>query len=169
MIIISDTNIFVDLCNIGLLDSFFLLDEDFRTTKHIMMEIVQSEQQEKIFPYTANGKLLVKSFDLPELILLSEYKSECSSRLSESDVSVIFYGKQTGGVIMTGDNRLRKKAESEGLEVHGILYIILRLFQSSIITSETANYALTKLTETNPWLPKSEIDKIIQTILIEKK
>lgn len=94
MIIISDTNIFVDLCNIGLLDSFFMLDEDFRTTKHIMLEISKQEQRQQIFPYAESGKLFVKSFDLQELIAMIDYKEECSSRLSESDVSVIFMARR---------------------------------------------------------------------------
>lgn len=141
-----------------------MLDEDFRTTKHIMLEISKQEQRQQIFHYTESGKLFVKSFDLQELIAMIDYKEECSSRLSESDVSVIFYGKETKGVILTGDNRLRKKAESENLEVHGIIYIIKRLHSCGIISSETAIDALNNLTKNNKWLPKSEIEKLKQEL-----
>ncbi|MCR5453748.1 MAG: hypothetical protein K6F33_02020 [Bacteroidales bacterium] len=163
-IIISDTNVFIDLCEVGLLESFFSLDEEIHTVKQVVFELIDKAQSEYVAKFVEEKKLHVKSFSLAELMELNNFSEQCSNRLSEPDVAVIFYGKQTGGIILSGDRRLRSKAESIGLEVHGVLYIIYRLYTDGIITAKKAIESLENLKASNNRLPKSDIERLIAQI-----
>lgn len=163
-IIISDTNIFVDLYNTELLDYLFSLTEEIHTVKQVLFELIDKKQSESLAKFISDGKLFIKSFDFTELAELYEFSTHCSNRLSEPDIAVVFYGHQTNGVILSGDRRLRSKAESIGIEVHGILYVVKRLVTDGIITVKIAINALEKLINSNPRLPKSDIDQLIDDL-----
>ena len=67
-VIINDTNIFIDLCNVSLIDHFFQLPFEFHTVDFVINEINKNEQMDKVEPYITNNKLFVKQFDGNEVI-----------------------------------------------------------------------------------------------------
>ena len=64
-VIINDTNIFIDLCNVSLIDHFFQLPFEFHTVDFVINEINKNEQMDKVEPYITNKKLFVKQFAPP--------------------------------------------------------------------------------------------------------
>ena len=66
-------------------------------------------------------------------------------------------------MILTGDNRLRKEAQRQGFEVHGILWVFEQLLENQLIEAQSAIELLRNLMNINLWLPMGECE-----ILIEK-
>ena len=66
-IVISDTNILLDLLSLNMLDDFFSLPCDISTTDFVIDEIVQQAQQKIIDSFIKSKKLDVVQFNPSEL------------------------------------------------------------------------------------------------------
>ena len=62
-ILVNDTNIFLDLISIGLLDASFELPIKFHTVDYVIEEIINEEQNAEVAALIKEGKLYVKEFD----------------------------------------------------------------------------------------------------------
>ena len=62
-IVVNDTNIFLDLISIGLLDASFELPIKFHTVEYVIEEIINEEQNAEVAALIKEGKLYVKEFD----------------------------------------------------------------------------------------------------------
>ena len=71
-IVVNDTNIFLDLISIGLLDASFELPIKFHTVDYVIEEIINEEQNAEVAALIKEGKLYVKEFDETEIIDLYE-------------------------------------------------------------------------------------------------
>ena len=67
--------------------------------------------------------------------------------------------QKTKPLYLPGDNILRKYAESNQIEVHGILWVLDELINEEQISEKIAYLKLTQLMETNSRLPKNECEK----------
>jgi predicted nucleic acid-binding protein len=65
-------------------------------------------------------------------------------------------------MILTGDNRLRKEAQRQGFEVHGILWVFEQLVNIEVLSPLIASEKLRELMSINFWLPVGECDKLIE-------
>jgi rRNA-processing protein FCF1 len=159
-IAINDANLFIDLHEIALTEKFFQLPFSFHTTQLILSEL-ESEQSEKLQPFVSAEILVVKHLNREEIESLDSLTTQ-SKKLSRQDLSIYFYARQIGEncLILTGDNRLRKEAERQGIEVHGILWVFKQMIASQILTNQMAIDKLTELERVNFWLPKEECHKM---------
>ncbi len=64
----SDTNIFIDLIEVGLLEEFFQLPWDIYTTDFVLNELKNVHQKKVIEDYSARTILSVKRYNAEELI-----------------------------------------------------------------------------------------------------
>ena len=69
---------------------------------------------------------------------------------------------QSNYVLLTGDGELRKVALTEGVEVHGTIYIIAEMVEHHILTELQGAMKLECLLNSNPRLPKSIINRLIE-------
>lgn len=157
-IVVSDTNIFIDLFSVGLLNEFFALDIDVHTTDFVVNELVVAEQRNAVLSFK---KLKVKRFDSKEIARLFTFYSEKHSQTNVSlpDCSVLMYAEENGYALLTGDGKLRKVAISEGTEVRGVLYIFGKLVEDGLLTPKKACEKLQLLRKLNGRLPSKEIEK----------
>lgn len=161
-IVVSDTNIFIDLISVNLLDGFFGLPWEIHTTDMVIDELIRSEQHEAIKCFRQNGYLKVKSFNGEELLQIVKMKTERpTSNASIQDCSVWKLAKDLDCALLTGDNKLRKVVQKDNIEVHGILYLFDKMLEYKIMDNETAINKLQTLFSINSRLPKEEIDKRI--------
>lgn len=125
-LIVSDTNIFIDLINGNLLEEFFNLPYKISTNILVLNEITDKKEFETLSPYITDKKLDVHEIDATEMSSIFDLKnaSTTSSKLSLQDCSVWLYAKNTNARLLTGDFRLRKAAEKDGIKVSGILYVL---------------------------------------------
>lgn len=165
-IVVSDTNVFIDLISVNLLDGFFSLPWEIHTTDMVMKELKDSHQKEAVETFRQQGYLRVKEFDSEELLELSDMRNQAilSSNASIQDCSVWKLTKNLGCPLLTGDNRLRKVVQKDKIEVHGILYLFDKMLEHNIIDCEAAITKLQSLFSMNTRLPKDEIDKRLELL-----
>lgn len=161
-IVVNDTNIFIDLHSIGLLEQFFELPIKVHTVDFIVNELINSEQSKAIRQFIDNGKLIVRSFEAAELLEIIKLQNNAGGNVSIPDCAVWYYAKKYNFTLLTGDGQLRKKAIESNVSVKGIIYIFDQLVECNIISQ---NFAATKLQELithNSRLPKSIIQERIE-------
>ena len=159
-IAINDANLFIDLYEVQLTDTFFGLPLVFHTTQLILNEL-EDEQVAQLQPYIQNGSLYVRHLSREEIESLDALTPH-SRKLSRQDLSVYFYAREIGEcMILTGDNRLRKEAQRQGFEVHGILWVLEQMVIEALLTPNDAVTALQNLMLVNAWLPVRECGELI--------
>ena len=160
-IVVNDTNVFIDLLDVGLLDKFFLLPWEIHTTDFVMWELLREGQKETVEAYKHDGKLHVAEFDFDELMVINSLHKRFkeSTNVSVPDCSVWYYAKQNNYTLLTGDRKLRNSAMNDGVEVRGIIHVFDELVETGTIPSDIAAEKLALLKELNPRLPQTEIEK----------
>lgn len=163
-VIVSDTNMFIDLVEVGLLDPFFALPWKIHTTDMVLYELKDKKQKEMVVEYQDKGFLHVKRYESNEMLRLARFHSMSrqSARVSIQDCSVWLYAKDSGYVLLTGDGRLKSAAAKSGVVVHGILYVIDQLVEGQLLSKDDAAGKLNMLMLLNPRLPMSEMEKRVK-------
>lgn len=159
-LIVSDTNIFIDLITINVLDKLFLLPCDIFTTDFVVNEIKWPLQRAEIDKHIITKELKTVSFGFDELVKISGLLSNGST--SMTDCSVWYLAKKTGGRLLTGDGKLKRTAENDSVKVSGILYIFDNLVEYNIVDKASAATLLQQLMTVNSRLPKQEFEKRIE-------
>lgn len=86
-VVVNDTNIFIDLHSIRLLDQFFELPITVHTVDFVINELTDEVQFKAINKYIENGKLRVQSFEADELLEIIELQSKAGGNVSIPDYS----------------------------------------------------------------------------------
>ena len=160
-IAINDANLFIDLFEIDLIDSFFLLNLEFHTTSLIISEL-DPDQQRYIQKFVEIGKLKIREISITDIETFKDLPVQ-TRKLSINDLSIYFYALELKEcIILTGDNRLRKEAEKIGFEVHGVLWVFEEIVNRNILEKQIAVQKLEELMKVNLWLPVKECEKLIE-------
>ena len=93
-LVISDTNILLDLISVDMLEDFFSLPCDFSTTDFVISEIIQPTQIKAIEKYTKSKKLDVVSFSFEEILEINDIHTTNTNNASITDCSVWYYAKK---------------------------------------------------------------------------
>lgn len=162
-IVVNDTNVFIDLYEVGLLEEFFTLPWEVHTTDFVMLELQREGQHETVAKYKDGKRLVVPVLEAEEMLEIGYLYQQNQNRtnLSLTDCSVLFYAMINNYILLTGDRKLRKASVFDGVEVHGVIYVFDQLVELDIISRQVAVDKLQKLYNLNPRLPKEEIDKRI--------
>ena len=162
-IVVNDTNVFIDLYEVGLLEEFFSLPWEVHTTDFVMLELQREGQHETVARYKTDKRLVVPVLEAKEMMEIGNLYQQNQNRtnLSLTDCSVWYYAKANNYILLTGDRKLRTITVFDGVEVHGVIYVFDRLVEFDIISPQVAVDKLLKLYSLNSRLPKEEIDKRI--------
>nr|QTC34674.1 hypothetical protein IL210_00032 [uncultured bacterium]QTC34805.1 hypothetical protein IL214_00029 [uncultured bacterium] len=156
-ILVNDTNIFIDLHSVGLLEEMCRLPYEIHTVDFVVAEIVDADQRRIFDELVARRGIFVDGFTADEVIEIVEEHSAVSGNLSIPDCSVCYFARKHNVPMLTGDRRLRRYAEEQSIEVHGILFIFDELVRHNIIPTSMAADRLEELFAINARLPKAEI------------
>ena len=159
-VVVNDTNVFIDLYSIDLLEEFFSLPWEVHTTELVMLELVRRWQNEEVSQYKTKGQLHIPLFSEREVRIIGEMKIkyENTTNVSLADCSVWYYARKNNYILLTGDRKLRGISSLDGVEVHGILFIFDKMVEHKALTPAIAADKLTLLYSINPRLPKTEVD-----------
>ena len=162
-IVVNDTNVFIDLYEVGLLDEFFSLPWEVHTTDFVMYELLREGQHETVAKYKADKRLVIPVFEGKEMSEIANMYQQSMEKtnLSLADCSVWYYAKMNNYILLTGDRKLRTASILDGVEVHGVIYVFDTLVELEIIPRQVAVEKLQQLYSMNPRLPKEEIEKRI--------
>ena len=164
-IVVNDTNIFIDLYSVELLEELFSLPWEIHTTNFVMLELLREGQLAAVEQYKDTGRLHIPVFEQKELIEIGEMYQRYygkKTNVSFTDCSVWYYAKANHYTLLTGDRKLRNASQLDGVEVHGIIHVFDNLVASGIIERRTAAEKLRELYSLNPRLPKDEIEKRLE-------
>ena len=114
VIVVSDTNIFIDLRNVELLECFFQLPFEIHTTDFVEFELKKGLIKEEILKYKNQNKLHIKKFNSTEIKEVTKLNSQ-HHKLSYTDCSVWYYAKENNYILLTGDWCLRKIVKSDDI------------------------------------------------------
>lgn len=161
-IVVNDTNVFIDLLNLGLLEHFFSLSWEIHTTDLVMHELLRDGQKAAVEAFNVLGKLTIAEFNQAELGEIIKLKNRnAKTNVSITDCSVWYYAKVNNYALLTGDRKLKISSAKDGVEVHGIIYVFDALVEETVISKEHAANKLKELRNNNPRLPQDEIEKRI--------
>lgn len=160
-IVVSDTNIFIDLISVGLLEKTLDLPIRVHTVEYVINEIVDAGQKAEIEAAVLSGRLVVKDFDEKEFKNVLKMLLVRRNNVSFTDCSVWYYAKKNNYRLLTGDGKLRRCAIADGVQVSGILYVTDMLVDYGLIKQANMLTILERLKSINSRLPVTEINKRI--------
>ncbi|WP_085630277.1 nucleotide-binding protein [Pseudomonas sp. R16(2017)] len=152
LIYISDTNIWIDFRNAGLLEQMFRLPFTLCCTDFVMYELEDFSHDELL-----GRGLIVESFDEAGINRLSGLKI-AHNNSSLADVSCYLLAQETGRPLLTGDGKLRRQAQRDGLQVYGALWLLDSMVEHQVIEETEAANALAHMLERGARLPVGECE-----------
>lgn len=137
MLLISDSNIFIDMIVGELLGPMFQLPETF-AVPDVLYEEELSEQHSELLDLGL-VRLGLKGEGVEEAIQLGVI---CTGRdaPSHNDLIALMLAKQEKTPLLTGDRRLRKLAEEryDSIEIRGTIWLVHRLVEEGLIAPAEA-------------------------------
>lgn len=156
-IYISDTNIWIDFRNAGLLDALFDLPFQLCCTDFVLSELQDFDPQALL-----KRGLVVHGLDESATARLFGLLVEHNNS-SLADVSCYLLAQETGHPLLTGDGRLRKQATQDGLQVYGALWLLDQLVAYKAIAPESAARGLQGMLDSGARLPGTECQVRLRT------
>lgn len=147
---ISDTNIWIDFRNAGLLDALFDLPFELCSTDFVLNELEDFDPAALV----AQG-LVVHALDWTATARLFELM-EAHNNSSLADVSCYLLAQDTGYPLLTGDGRLRKQASQDGIQVYGVLWLLDQLVGCRVTSGPVAAEGLKAMLSRGARLPHAE-------------
>lgn len=159
----NDTNIFIDLISVDLLDDFFHLPIGIHTTDFVLNELTDENQSDAVQRHVSLKHLTVKRYSGTEVAEIVSFQATCHNNVSIADCSVWLYAKHNGYTLLTGDAKLRSSAQKSGVTVCGILRVFDMLVEEfGIISPNAGADRLELLYKINNRLPSREIESRIR-------
>jgi len=150
LLLITDTNIWIDLDHGRLLDDVFKLPyricaPDFAREEIKSVNVNLLIQKGLVFQ-SLEGDLVAELFSL----------SRNNRRLAIADLAAYLLAKEHRATLVTGDSRLVKISMQDGIDVHGLLWLMDEIVRLTIISPSRAAEALKEILNQNARLPQIE-------------
>lgn len=135
-IVVTDTNVFIDLIQSNTIDAFFECPLDIYTTDLVIYEINTPNQRECLDKYILSERLKVMELSETEIAEAFALKTECNLKRI-TDKSVLLKAIQMQACLLTGDGDLRKEGKRAGLEVRGTLWVFREIWSEGLLDPTT--------------------------------
>ena len=152
-IYIHDACVLLDLIEGDLLDLWFQLGFETRTTHLVYQEILEEEQFSLLQTYVDADKLILESIDESDLPALNAQAKEW--KVSLQDVSVAHLAKGMVVFCFPVIKATDKSAEA-GIEVKGILWVLDMIVERKLLIPQRALNALEAILEAGGRIPSEE-------------
>lgn len=160
-LVVTDTNVFIDLMSVDALEAFFALGLEVHTTGFVTNEL-NREQSALLLPYVGSGRLSLDRFTEDDIRAIDMMATR--NQLHFTDRSVIRLAETLKAMILSGDGRLWKECKARRLEVHGTIWVVEQIWTKRLIRPVTCIERLDALKKINSRLPKDKIDALIERI-----
>ena len=136
-VLVSDTSVLIDLERGSLLQAAFRLPCTFAVPDLLYRQELGNHGGASLL---ALG-LTVEVLDGNEVALALDYRRRRRS-LSLPDGFSLALAKARAWILLTGDGGLRQLAREEGVECHGVLWLLDRMFEKAILPGDELSAAL---------------------------
>lgn len=152
--LVSDTSVIIDLDRGDLLDAAFQIDDTLVVPDLLFVRELDVDFGDRL---RALG-IIVETLDSAEVTRAAQL-GRAEQRLSVADAFAFALAQGRQWTLLTGDGVLRAIAETEGLRVHGVLWLIDRIEALGICKLPTLHGCLTKIAaHPRCRLPRHEVD-----------
>ena len=162
-IIITDTNVFIDLIKSGALDFFFQCPFEVCTTDLVLEEIKPPEQRALIDKHVTTNRLRVLQLSAEDIFAAIQLPTQ-SNLKRITDKSVLLKAIQMQACLLSGDGDLHKEGQRAGLEVRGSLWVIREIWLAGLSNVKDLLFMLDELSR-NTRLPVVAIEELRKEIL----
>jgi len=153
LVLITDTNIWIDLDNGGILVDVFRLPYQFLTPDIAAREFIKPRWQTlQALGFVFQELLADQVIELAQLRLSHR-------NLSAIDLASFLLAKSLHATLLTGDSRLFELAISNDVSVHGVLWLLDEMVRLWVLVPERAAVALQKMLDMGARLPSDECRK----------
>jgi hypothetical protein len=149
-ILITDTNIWIDLENGDILVDVFHLPYQFFTTDFALGELIEPGWE-----ILQNLGLQTRALE-PESVIELAQLSQTHRYLSTVDLAALLLAKAIGATLITGDRHLNEFAKTNNQPVHGVIWILDEMVSHQILTTTRAATALRAMLDHGARLPNAE-------------
>lgn len=158
--LISDANIIMDMNTGGLLRLMFRFDATFAVPDVLYEEELRTDHPELL---RLGLKLLELRGDTVAYAgrLVEKYRSLGASI---NDLVALALASQEKCPLLTGDGRLRTAGQTEGIDVHGTLWLIEEMVKAGTITVKQAEAGYVKMREAGRRLPWDDVDRQLRAL-----
>jgi len=149
-VLVTDTNVWIDLENGGILIDVFRLPYQFLVPDFAIREFVRPR-------WETLEVLGLRAHELPAEQVVELFQLRQANRdLSIIDLAAFLLAKMQDATLVTGDNHLNKLAIASGLTVHGALWLLDQMVDFKALEPGRAVTALTHMLERGARLPANE-------------
>lgn len=152
-VLVSDTNIWIDLENGSILAEVFKLPYKFIIPDLAITELKQPNW-EKLISLGLDVHELIPE-QVQELVQLT-YQHRA---LSKIDLAAFLLTKSLEATLLTGESQLSKLARANQLSVHGVLWLIDEMMKYQVLEPANAAIALKRMLVQGARLPAEECMK----------
>lgn len=157
-LLISDTNILIDMDAAGLLEEMFQLTDDFAVPDLLYVEELQEHHAE----LPGYGLLILEMSS--EVICEAQRLRSIYDQPSQMDLNALALAKYQGCPLLTGDRRLREAAEQEQVAVNGTLWLLEALYETRIISIARIELAYDAMRRENRRLPWRDVENQLRRL-----
>ena len=152
-VLVTDTNIWIDLENGKILAAVFHLPYQFFTTDFAVEEFIHPR-------WATLQDLGLQTHSLePEYVLELVRLRQIHRQLSAIDLAALLLARVLDASLVTGDRRLNELAKAQGVPVHGVLWILDEMVIHHVLTANQAAIALREIIDQGARLPDGECQK----------
>lgn len=150
---VADTSVILDLVAGNLLSRLVKASVGLRVP-----DVVVAEELLSVDGLRLANQGLLQVIELPgELVIETAALMERYRRPSQNDLFGLALARAEHLVLVTGDAALRRAAETEGVEAHGVLWLIDGMVEQGALLPAEACVALGDIIESGARLPNSEV------------
>jgi predicted nucleic acid-binding protein len=153
---VIDATVLIDICHGGILQETITVLE-----KVIAPDLVCCEVKDVSMDDLVVLGLVPRESTGEEILELQRSMSRYPG-LTHKDVSALLLAIKESATLVTGDDRLRSYATNEGVEAHGVLWVLDILVDTHLLDPVTAADALMSILDNGSWLPMAECTKRIE-------
>jgi hypothetical protein len=155
-VLVTDTNIWIDLENGGILVEVFRLPYQFLIPDLAIQELIRPRWET-----LAVLGLEARELAAGQMVELSRLR-QAYRNLSIIDLAAFLLAKALDVTLLTGDWRLSELASSNGLSVHGVLWLLDEMVHYQALMPGQAATALRRMRAQGARLPSDECEKRIK-------
>jgi len=152
-VLVTDTNIWIDLENGKVLADVFRLPYQFFTTDFAVEEFIHPG-----WAKLHDLGLLTHGLESEYVLELVQLR-QVHRQLSTIDLAALLLARALDASLVTGDRRLNELAKAQGLPVHGVLWILDEMVIHHVLTATQAAIALREMLDQGARLPGGECQK----------
>lgn len=157
-LLISDTNIIIDLDVCGLVQKMFDLPYTFTVPDVLYIEELEEHHGE----LPAYG-LQIKTLGAERVDYAVALQTE-NIKTNANDLFALALAKQEDCPLLTGDGALRDLAAVEQVEIRGTIWIIEQMLQEGILNPDQAKEAFRAMKDSYRRLPWKEAENMLKRV-----